>query len=109
MVITMIEQENLNQQKKLNEKPMSVNQGTLPCYNELPPPLNEKAILTVQETADFLRVHRTTVSGYIKSGELKSYKLKGRRLLKALDVWMFFENQVAMECVSNKEDCLWLQ
>ena len=96
-------------QELTNEAINNVNQSTLPCYGELPPPLNVKAILTVQETADFLRVHRTTVSGYIKSGELKSYKLKGRRLLKAIDVWMFFENQVAMECVSEKEDCLWLQ
>ena len=103
MDIEMLEQEKLNQQKKVIEEPFNVNQSTLTCYSELPPPLNEKAILTVQETADFLRVHRTTVSGYIKSGELKSHRLKGRRLLKAIDVWLFFENQVAPESVFGKE------
>ena len=57
MDTVMLEQVKFNQQKKLIEEPTNVNRGTLPSYNELPPPLNEKAILTVQETADFLRVH----------------------------------------------------
>jgi excisionase family DNA binding protein len=30
-------------------------------------------ILTVQEVADILRVHRSTISRYAMSGELKSY------------------------------------
>ena len=105
----MIQQEKSNTQKTVCEETKNVNQGTLPCYSELPPPLNQRAILTVQEVADFLRVHRTTISGYAKSGELKSHKMCGRRLFKAVDVWLFFENQVAVECVSDKEDCLWLQ
>ena len=59
-------------------------------------------ILTVQEVADFLRVHRSTVSRYAQSGELKSYVIGSRRLFKEDDVWTFFENRVAWECASGK-------
>ena len=60
-------------------------------------------ILTVQEVANILRVHRSTVSRYAMSGELKSYLIGNRRLFKEDDVWLFFENQVARECVFGKE------
>ena len=58
-------------------------------------------IMTTEEVAEFLRVHRTTVARYAKSGELKSYRLRGRRLYKREDVWEFFENQIAQEYVSG--------
>jgi len=58
-------------------------------------------IMTTLEVAEFLRVHRTTVERYARSGELKSYKLPGRRLYKREDVWAFFENQIAWEYVSG--------
>lgn len=51
-------------------------------------------ILTIQEVAEIFRVHRSTVSRYAKSGELRSYLIGNRRLFKEPDVWMFFENQV---------------
>lgn len=60
-------------------------------------------ILTVQEVANILRVHRSTVSRYSKSGELRSYLIGNRRLFKEIDVWAFFENQVAEEYVFGKE------
>ena len=60
-------------------------------------------ILTIQEVSDLLRVHRTTVYRYAQSGELKSYLVGNRRLFKESDVWAFFENQVARNCVSVKE------
>lgn len=60
-------------------------------------------ILTLDEVASQLRIHRTTVTRYAMSGELKSYKLGSRRLFKASDVKMFFDNQVAKECVSALE------
>jgi excisionase family DNA binding protein len=59
----------------------------------------ERKIMTLEEVADLLRVHRSTVSRYAKSGELGN-----RRLFKSGDVWSFFENQVALECVSGKEE-----
>jgi excisionase family DNA binding protein len=61
-------------------------------------------ILTIQEVADFLRVHRSTVSRYANSGELRSYRIGNRRLFRETDVWTFFDNQVAHECVFGKED-----
>jgi excisionase family DNA binding protein len=65
---------------------------------------NPLKILTVAEVAEILRVHRSTISRYARSGELKSYVLGNRRLFKSEDVWSFFENQVAHECVFGKED-----
>ncbi|PQP35712.1 DNA-binding protein [Desulfobacteraceae bacterium SEEP-SAG9] len=61
-------------------------------------------VLTVKEVADVLRVHRSTISRYAYSGELKSYRIGNRRLFRETDVWAFFENQVARECVFGKED-----
>jgi excisionase family DNA binding protein len=61
-------------------------------------------ILTVQEVADILRVHRSTVSRYAMSGELKSYHVGNRRLFKDSDVWAFFEKQVARECFLGEEN-----
>jgi excisionase family DNA binding protein len=60
-------------------------------------------VLTIQEVANILRVHRSTISRYAHSGELKSYTIGNRRLFKERDVWTFFENQVAHECVFGKE------
>jgi len=68
-------------------------------------PLEKKQdikILTVQEVAELLRVHRSTISRYAKSGELKSHLIGNRRLFKESDVWSFFENQVAEEYVFGK-------
>lgn len=61
------------------------------------------AILTIQEVADLLRVHRSTISRYAKSGELKSYQIGNRRLFKSDEVWAFFDNQVAQGCAFGKE------
>ncbi|MBW2449464.1 MAG: helix-turn-helix domain-containing protein [Deltaproteobacteria bacterium] len=62
-------------------------------------------ILTVQEVADLLRVHRSTVSRFAQSGELDSYLIGTRRLFKESDVLAFFEKQKASVCVvSGKEN-----
>jgi excisionase family DNA binding protein len=64
----------------------------------------EKEIMTLGEVAELLRLHRSTISRYAKSGELKSYQIGSRRLFKSDDVWLFFENQVAPECIHQEED-----
>jgi excisionase family DNA binding protein len=64
----------------------------------------EKRIMTLEEVAERLRLHRSTVSRYAKSGKLKSYQIGSRRLFKSDDVWLFFENQVAPECIHQEED-----
>lgn len=65
-------------------------------------------ILTIQEVANLLRVHRSTISRYAKSGELKSYLLGNRRLFKRDDVLSFFDNQVDSQvvhgCIYEKEE-----
>jgi len=73
------------------------------CCDSMPSESQHIRILTVQEVAELLRVHRSTVSRYAQSGELKSYVIGSRRLFKENDVWAFFENQVAWECASGKE------
>jgi len=60
-------------------------------------------ILTIQEVADLLRVHRSTVSRYAMSGELRSYTIGNRRLFKNEDVWAFFDKQKERGCVDEKE------
>ena len=65
---------------------------------------SDKRIMTLGEVSELLRIHRSTISRYAKSGELRSYQIGSRRLFKSDDVWLFFENQVAPECVSGKED-----
>ena len=60
-------------------------------------------ILTVQEVADLLRIHRSTVTRLAMSGEIRSYKLGYRRLFRDVDVLSFFENQVDREYVFGQE------
>lgn len=62
-----------------------------------------KEILTIQEVADLLRIHRSTVTRLAKSGEIKSYKLGSRRLFKYKDVLSFFENLVDKQYVFGEE------
>lgn len=59
-------------------------------------------VLTISEVAAVLRVHRSTISRYAASGELKSYLLGSRRLFRESDVWAFFENRVARDFVAGK-------
>ncbi len=59
-------------------------------------------ILTIQEVAILLRIHRSTVTRYAMSGELKSYVIGNRRLFRENDVWEFFENRIALEYVSER-------
>ena len=71
-------------------------------------PLEKKQdikILTVQEVADLLKVHRSTVSRFAQSGELDSYLIGTRRLFKESDVLAFFEKQKAsVRVISGKEN-----
>jgi len=58
---------------------------------------------TLEEVAKLLRLHKSTVCRYAKTGKLRSYLIGNRRLFKSDDVWAFFENQVDRECVFGKE------
>ena len=59
-------------------------------------------LLTIQEAADLLRLHRSTVSRYILSGELKAYRIGRRVLIKEEDLWSFFENREVLEYVPKR-------
>ena len=63
----------------------------------------DSKILTVQDVADLLRIHRSTVTRLAKSGEIRSSLIGNRRLFKDIDVWSFFENQVDREYVFGEE------
>jgi excisionase family DNA binding protein len=64
----------------------------------------DRPILTINEVAGLLRVHRSTITRLALSGELKSHLIGNRRLFKSEDVWVFFENRVAREYASGKEN-----
>nr|WP_321513725.1 helix-turn-helix domain-containing protein [uncultured Pseudodesulfovibrio sp.] len=54
----------------------------------------QKLLLNIQETADILRVHRSTVSRMLDSGELPSILVRSRKLIRYADVLEFIENQI---------------
>lgn len=64
---------------------------------------NFDEILTVSEVSTLLKLHRSTISRYAKSGELKSHKIGARRLFKKQDVLVFFDNRIAPEYVSRRQ------
>lgn len=59
-------------------------------------------ILTIAEAAALLKVHRSTITRYAMSGDIKSHLIGTRRLFKKTDVLMFFDNQEAPEYVSRR-------
>jgi len=54
----------------------------------------QKILLNIQETADILRVHRSTVSRMLDCGELPSILVRSRKLIRYTDVLEFIENQI---------------
>ncbi|BBO78965.1 hypothetical protein DSCW_63820 [Desulfosarcina widdelii] len=50
-----------------------------------------RRLMTRGEVADLLRVHPTTVSRWVKHGEIGYYRIGGRVLFRSDDVWAFFE------------------
>jgi excisionase family DNA binding protein len=54
------------------------------------------AELTIQKTADFLRVHRATVSRMISAGELPDIRVRSRKLIREKDLRTFIDNQIGM-------------
>ena len=67
---------------------------------------NGRRILTLEEAAEILRVHRSTVSRYVTSGELKSHTIGSRRLFYESEVYDFFDRRADNQSVSGegKED-----
>ena len=55
---------------------------------------SQKLLLNIQETADLLRVHRSTVSRMLDSGELPVVLVRSRKLIRYADVLAFIDNQI---------------
>ena len=55
---------------------------------------NQKLLLNIQETADILRVHRSTVSRMLDSGELPVILVRSRKLIRYADILEFIDNQI---------------
>lgn len=56
---------------------------------------NFDEVLTVEEVSCYLKVHRTTVSRIIKSGEIKSFKVGSRILILSESVKEFIDKGIA--------------
>lgn len=53
-------------------------------------------LLTIQEAATLLRVHRATISRMISAGEIPCVRVKSRKLIREQDVCVFIDNQIGM-------------
>jgi len=51
-------------------------------------------ILTVKESADFLRVHRTTLARMMNGGQVKFFEVGARKLIRDIDLYEFVDNQI---------------
>lgn len=52
-------------------------------------------LLTMDEVAEILRVHRATVSRLLASGTLSRIEIGSRKLVRESDLRAFIENQIA--------------
>jgi excisionase family DNA binding protein len=60
-------------------------------------------LLTIQETACLLRVHRATISRLIGAGALPCIAVGSRRLVLEADLLTFIENRRSLAANSPKE------
>lgn len=60
-------------------------------------------LLTIQEAADTLRVHRATISRMISTGELSCIRVRSRKLIRKQDLQAFIDNQIGMAGESSLE------
>lgn len=56
--------------------------------------ISDKILLTIQETADILRVHRATVSRMLDYGELPHVLVRSRKLIRTKDLLRFIDSQI---------------
>jgi excisionase family DNA binding protein len=51
-------------------------------------------IVTVEEAAEFLRVHRTTVSRLMNGGQIKFFEVGTRKMIRDVDLYAFIDKQI---------------
>ncbi|GAB7024749.1 helix-turn-helix domain-containing protein [Salidesulfovibrio brasiliensis] len=66
--------------------------------------MGEIKLLTIQETAEILRVHRATVSRMISAGELPFVEIRSRKLVRLQDLHGFIDNHIAKAGERSRED-----
>lgn len=59
-----------------------------------PVPMSSAGAMTVDETADYLRVCRSTVYALFRSGDLIPAKVRGRTLVRRVDAEAFLDRCV---------------
>jgi len=62
-----------------------------------------RPLLTIQEAATYLRVHRTTISRMVTTGELPCIRVRSRKLIRMQDLQAFIDNQIGMTGESSLE------
>lgn len=53
-----------------------------------------RLLLTIQEAASILRVHRATVTRMIEYGELPCVLVRSRKLIRTKDLLTFIDSQI---------------
>lgn len=66
--------------------------------------MGEIRLLTIQETADILRMHRSSISRMIRDGELPCVKIRSRKLVRLQDLHGFIDNHIAKAGERSRED-----
>lgn len=61
-------------------------------------------VLTIEETADFLRVHRATISRMISSGELPCVRVRSRKLIREQDLLTFIDSQIGIKTDESSQE-----
>jgi excisionase family DNA binding protein len=64
--------------------------------------LENKMLMTVDEVAMHLRVHRSTVSRLLSTGALPHLSVGCRKLVKESDLLAFIENQIVGKTTANE-------
>ena len=61
-------------------------------------------LLTIEEVAEILRVHRATISRLLAAGALPRIEVGSRRLVREADLRTFIESQIGGMGESSRED-----
>ncbi|BDQ37098.1 hypothetical protein SYK_16320 [Pseudodesulfovibrio nedwellii] len=69
---------------------------------------NNQALLpnlfTIQDAATFLRVHRSTISRIISTGDLPCIRVRSRKLIREQDLLAFIDSQIGIETGGSSQE-----
>jgi len=69
---------------------------------------NNQALLpnlfTIQDAATFLRVHRSTISRIISTGDLPCIRVRSRKLIREQDLLAFIDSQIGIETGESSQE-----